>query len=165
MDTVKLDDIRLTVVDAEGTVSFIAHASAVVALAAACASDPTTLRELLDASTRFDKSLRDKVLNGLAVFDEHNLPDDLSAIHHQLETLAPRNTPVFRVLDPITREASLRPVRSGVVLYNLPAKRIVQIENTYEPLAPSGEVNYHNGKFLSIRLVPYKLSPDWTIVP
>ena len=25
--------------------------------------------------------------------------------------------------------------------------------------------HYHNGKFLSIRLVPYKLSPDWTIVP
>ena len=165
MDIVKLDDIRLTIVDSEGTVSFIAHASAAVALAAACASDPTSLRELLDASTRFDRALRGKVLNGLAVFDEHNLPDDLSAIHQQLEALAPRNTPVFRVLDPITREASLRPVRSGVVLYNLPARRIVQIENTYEPLAPSGEVNYHNGKFLSIRLVPYKLSPDWTIVP
>ncbi len=165
MDIVKLDDIRLTVVDTEGTVSFIAHASAAVALAAACASNPTTLRELLDESRRFDKALRDKVLNGLAVFDEHNLPDDLSAIHQQLATLAPRNTPVFRVLDPITREASLRPVRSGVVLYNLPARRIVQIENTYEPLVPSGEVNYHNGKFLSIRLVPYKLSPDWIIVP
>ena len=165
MDIVKLDDIRLTVVDSEGTVSFIAHASAAVALAAACASNPTTLRELLDASTRFDKALRDKVLNGLAIFDEHNLPDNLNAIHEQLETLAPRHTPVFRVFDPITREASLRPVRSGVVLYNLPARRIVQIENTYEPLAPSGEVNYHNGKFLSIRLVPYKLSPDWTIVP
>lgn len=165
MDIVKLDDIRLTVVDTEGTVSFIAHASAAVALAAACASDPTTLRDLLDASTRFDRALRDKVLNGLAIFDEHNLPDNLSAIHAQLESMAPRETPPFRVLDPITREASLRPVRNGCVLYNLPARRIVQIENTYEPLAPSGEVNYHNGKFLSIRLVPYKLSPDWTIVP
>jgi hypothetical protein len=165
MDIVKLDDIRLTIVDTEGTVSFIAHASAAVALVAACASNPTTLHELLDASTRFDRGLRDKVLNGLAVFDEHNLPDNLSDIHQQLQALAPRNTPVFRVLDPITREASLRSVRSGVVLYNLPARRIVQIENTYEPLASSGEVNYHNGKFLSIRLVHYKLSPDWTIVP
>lgn len=165
MDIVKLDDIRLTVVDTAGTVSFIAHASAAVALAAACADNPATLRDLLDASTRYDRALRDKVLNGLAVFDEHNLPDNLSDIHERLETLAPREIPAFRVLDPITREASLRPVRSGVVLYNLPARRIVQIENTYEPLAPSGEVNYHNGKFLSIRLVPYKLSPDWTIVP
>ena len=165
MEYVKLDDIRLTVVDSAGTVSFVAHASAAVALAAACANDPTTLRELLDASTQYDRGLRDHVLNGLAIFDEHNLPDDLSAIHRQIETLAPRQLPAFRVLDPITREESLRPVRTGCVLYNLPARRIVQIENTYEPLASSGEVNYHNGKFLSIRLVPYVLSADWTIVP
>lgn len=165
MEHVKLDDIRLTVVDTAGTVSFVAHASAAVALAAACASDPTTLRELLDASVTYDRDLRQKVLNGLAVFDEHNLPDNLADIHERLETAAPRETPPFRVLDPITREASLRPVRSGVILYNLPARRIVQIENTYEPLASSGEVNYHNGRYLSIRLVPYTLSPDWTIVP
>jgi hypothetical protein len=165
VEHVKLDDIRLTVVDGAGTVSFVAHASAAVALAAACASDPATLRELLDASTKYDRGLRDRVLNGLAVFDEQNLPDDLSAIHQQIETLAPRQLPAFRVLDAITREESLRPVRNGCVLYNLPARRIVQIENTYEPLTASGEVNYHNGQFLSIRLVPYHLSPDWAIVP
>lgn len=165
MDVVKLDDIRLTVVDEEGTVSFVAHASAAVALTAACSHNPTTLRELLDASQRYDRALRDLVLRGLAIFDEHNLPDELTDIHTKLVQLPPRKTPVFRVLDPITREASLSPVRTGVVLYNLPARRIVQIENTYEPLARSGEVNYHNGRFLSIRLLPYQLSADWMIVP
>lgn len=165
MEYVKLDDIRLTVVDGAGTVSFVAHASAAVALTAACASDPSTLLDLLDATEPFDRGLRQKVLNGLAVFDEHNLPDNLADIHERLESVAPREMPPFRVLDPITREASLRPVRSGVILYNLPARRIVQIENNYEPLALSGEVNYHNGRYLSIRLVPYKLSPGWTIVP
>ena len=165
MDVVKLDDIRLTVVDGEGTVSFVAHASAAVALTAACSHNPTTLRELLDASQRYDRALRDTVLRGLAVFDEHNLPGELSDIHAHLDQLPPRKTPVFRVLDPITREASLRPVRAGAVLYNLTARRIVQIENTYEPLARSGEVNYHNGRFLSIRLLPYKLPADWMIVP
>ena len=165
MDVVRLDAIRLTVVDGEGTVSFVAHASAAVALTAACSHNPTTLRELLDASQRYDRALRENVLNGLAVFDEHNLPDDLSDIHTRLDQLPPRKTPVFRVLDSVTREASLRPVRSGAVLYNLPARRIVQIENTYEPLARSGEVNYHNGRFLSIRLLPYELPADWMIVP
>lgn len=165
MDTVRLDDIRLTVVDGDGTVSFIAHASAAVALTAACSHNPTTLRDLLDASQRYDRALRSTVLHGLAVFDEHNLPDELSDIHTQLDQLPPRKTPVFRVLDPITREASLTPVRSGVVLYNLSARRIVQIQNTYEPLAQSGEVNYHNGRFLSIRLLPYQLPADWLIVP
>jgi hypothetical protein len=165
MDVVRLDDIRLTVVDAEGTVSFVAHASAAVALTAACSHNPATLRDLLDASQRYDRALRESVLNGLAIFDEHNLPGELGHIHTQLDHMPPRKTPVFRVLDSVTREASLRPVRTGVVLYNLPARRIVQIENTYEPLTPSGEVNYHNGRFLSIRLLPYQLPADWLIVP
>ncbi|HEX5570404.1 MAG TPA: hypothetical protein VFX31_03400 [Ktedonobacterales bacterium] len=165
MDVARLDDIRLTVVDEAGTVSFVAHASAAVALTAACSHNPTTLRDLLDASERYDRGLRATVLRGLAVFDEHNLPDDLSHIHSQLGALPPRQTPVFRVLDTVTREASLRPVRTGVVLFNLPARRIVQIENTYEPLARAGEVNFHNGKFLSIRLLPYELPPTWSIVP
>lgn len=165
MDVVRLDDIRLTVVDVAGTVSFVAHASAAVALTAACSHNPATLRDLLDASQRYDRALRDTVLKGLAVFDEHNLPDELDHIHAQLDELPPRKTPVFRVLDSVTREASLTPVRSGVVLYNLPARRIVQIQNTYEPLAQSGEVNYHNGRFLSIRLLPYQLPADWLIVP
>lgn len=165
METVKLDDIRLTVVDGAGTVSFVAHASASQALAAACASEPATLRELLDASTTYDRKLRDNVLADLAVFDEHNVADNLTDIHLRLDTLAPRQVRAFRVLDPITREASLNPVRSGVILYNLPAHRIVQIENTYQPIRPSGHVNYHNGQFLSVRLIPYELSPDWMIVP
>ena len=99
------------------------------------------------------------VTRGLAIFDEHNGADELSDIHQQLKTLPPRRTPVFRVLDTVTREASLRPVRAGVVLFNLPAKRIVQIENTYDRLSHSGEVNYHNGQFLSIRSLPYELPP------
>jgi hypothetical protein len=165
MEVVKLDDIRLTVVDGAGTVSFVAHASAAVALTAACSHNPTTLRELLDASQRYDRGLASAVLRGLAIFDEHNLPDDLSDIHQKLAELPLRETPVFRVLDAVTREASLRPVRQGAVLYNLTARRIVQIENIYEPLTRSGEVNYHNGRFLSIRLLPYELPADWTLVP
>ncbi|HEX2350739.1 MAG TPA: hypothetical protein VHI51_20070 [Ktedonobacterales bacterium] len=165
MDVARLDDMRLTVVDEAGTVSFVAHASAAAALTAACSHNPATLRDLLDASERYDRGLRATVLRGLAVFDEHNLSDDLSDIHSQLDTLPARQTPVFRVLDAVTREASLTPVRTGVVLFNLPARRIVQIQNTYEPLAQSGEVNYHNGRFLSIRVLPYRLSSEWMIVP
>ena len=160
-----MDVMRLTVVDEQGTVSFVAHSSAAVALTAACEQEPNTLDELLQASKKYDRGLHRLVANGLAVFDEHNLPDDMRAIHAQLTSLPPRETPVFRVLDAVTREASLRSVRAGVVLFNLPAKRIVQIENTYEPLALSGEVNYHNGTFLSIRQLHYSLAPHWSIVP
>lgn len=160
-----VDVMRLTVVDGSGSVSFVAHTSAAVALTAACASSPQSLHDLLLAARTYDRGLRDLVLSGLAVFDEHNVPGNLAAIHEQLRTRPPRELPVFRVLDATTREASLRPVRAGVVLFNLPAKRIVQIANTDEILDRAGKVNYHNGRFLSIREFEYELPPDWSIVP
>jgi hypothetical protein len=157
--------MRYTVVDRQGTVSFVAHDSAKTALTAACAENPPTLVDLLRVSRTYDRGLCDLVLNGLAVFDEHNLPDHLNVIHQQLAILAPREVPVFRVLDEVTREASLRPVRTGVILFNLLRKRIVQISNTDWPLERAGEVNYHNGKFLSRRVFDYELPPEWSIVP
>ena len=160
-----MDVMRLTVVDKDGTVSFVAHSSAAVALTAACAADPPSLDALLTAAQRYDKGLRQHVLDGLAVFDRHNNANDLRIIHGLLATLPPRELPVFRVLDDVTRQASLNPVRAGVVLYNLIRKRIVQIQNTYEPLARAGDVNYHNGRFLSIRLLAYELPAYWSIVP
>jgi hypothetical protein len=160
-----VDVMRLTVVDKDGTVSFVAHSSAAVALTAACAADPPSLDGLLSASQRYDKALRQQVLDGLAVFDRHNNANDLRLIHGLLATLPPREAPVFRVLDDVTRQASLHPVRAGVVLYNLTRKRIVQIQNTYEPLSRAGDVNYHNGRFLSIRLLAYELPAYWSIVP
>jgi hypothetical protein len=157
--------MRMTVVDNTGTVSFVAHSSAAHALTAACAEDPASLDDLLAATQKYDRALRGRVLEGLEVFDRHNRSDNLAIIHGLLATLPPRDVPVFRVLDAITRQASLDSVRAGIILYNLIDKRIVQIENTYEPLARQGEVNYHNGKFLSIRQLAYRLPPHWSIVP
>lgn len=160
-----MDVMRFTVVDKDGAVSFVAHTSAAVALTAACSHDPESLGSLLDASSKYDRGLRDLVRSGLAVFDEHNVPGDTRRIHAQLQQLPPRDIPVFRVLDDVTRDASLQPVRAGVILFNLLRKRIVQIANTDEQLARSGEVNYHNGKFLSRRVFDYELPPHWSIVP
>lgn len=165
METVRLDVMRFTVVDTEGTVSFIAHTSAALALTAACAKNPMTLADLLDVSRTYDRSLHDHVSHGLAVFDEHNLPGDTRAIHEQLRTVAPREVPVFRVLDEVTREVSLTPVRAGAILFNLVRKRIIQIANTDEHIHRAGEVNYHNGRFLSRRVFEYELPAEWSIVP
>jgi hypothetical protein len=165
MDVVRLDVMRFTIVDAQGTISFVAHTSAAIALTAACAENPISVAELLEASRQYDRDLYALVASGLAIFDEHNLPGDVRQIHEQLGSLPPQQTPVFRVLDDTTRDASLQAVRAGVILYNLSKKRIVQIANTYETLTRSGEVNYHNGRFLSRRVLSYKLPPEWSIVP
>jgi hypothetical protein len=160
-----VDVMRLTVIDVRGAVSFVTHTSAAVALTASCAQDPDTLQELLAISRTYDRGLQELVLTGLAVFDEHNVPEDTRSIREQLRRLPPRDTPVFRVLDDETREASLQPVRAGVILFNLLRKRIVQIVNTDEPLARAGEVNYHNGRFLSRYVMDYELPAHWSIVP
>jgi hypothetical protein len=159
------DVMRFTVLDEQGTVSFVTHSSALTALVAACADNPASLRELLEASQRYDRTLRDFVLNGLAVFDEHNIPDDHQSILEQLERLPAPETPVFRVLDERTRDASLESVKAGVVLFNLPKKRIVQIQNMYGVIERMGTVNYHNGRFLSRREFSYELPDSWSIVP
>jgi hypothetical protein len=159
------DVMRFTVVDGHETVSFVARSSALTALVAACAEDPVSLRALLDATQRYDRTLRDEVLNGLAVFDEHNVPDNYAVIQEQLRTLPAQETPVFRVVDEQTRNASLESVKAGVVLFNLPHKRIVQIQNMYETIERAGTVNYHNGRFLSRREFTYELPASWSIVP
>jgi hypothetical protein len=75
--------------------------------------------------------LREYVTCGLAVFDEHNAEGNFAAIHEAIRHFSSDEWPVFRVVDESTREASLRPTRTGVIVFNLPERRIVQIQNSY----------------------------------
>jgi hypothetical protein len=159
-----VDVMRFTIIDDQGTVSFVTHSSAVLALLAACSHDPSSLEQLLDAVHHYDRSVRAYVRTGLAIFDEHNVPGNHLAIHQHLTSLPAQETPVFRVVDDLTRERSLQSVKAGVVLFNLPKKRIVQIQNSYD-LPRAGEVNFHNGRFLSRRTLSYELPSSWSIVP
>jgi len=156
--------MRFTVVDPSGTVSFIGPDQALPALVAACAKNPTTLQELLEHVRPFVPELPERVLSGLAVFDERNSPENLREIHAAFEVVRREQVPVFRVLDARTREVSLNPVAAGVVLFNLVAKRIVQIHNTYAQIQRSGRVRTARGE-QPVRVVEYELPPEWTLVP
>src|SRR5438270_6481837 len=115
------DVMRFTVVDPRGRVSFIAPCSTLEALVAACASEtqPRTIEQFLKAAEPFVGDLAERVLSGLAVFDEHNSPTNYRWIHAALDYCLPQEAPVFRVVDPRTEEISLSPVRAGVVVFNL----------------------------------------------
>src|SRR6478736_4427794 len=65
-----VDVMRFTIIDVASRVSFVAPCPVLDALVAACAQQPTTLVELLDDATPFAPDLKDRVLSGLAVFDE-----------------------------------------------------------------------------------------------
>ena len=77
-------------------------------------------------------------LSPLAVFDEHNAYGNFTAIHSALDHLRPHELPPFRVVDDRTRQASLQPVKAGAIIFNLPKRRIVQIQNTFSDVQRMG---------------------------
>lgn len=82
-----------------------------------------------------------------------------------MDTTAPVELPPFRVVDERTRHLSLKPVATGLILYNLKALRIIQIQNSYAEVqrADRGRVR-QNGRPTRI-LYYYKLPEEWNIVP
>lgn len=157
--------VRCTVVDDQGAVSFVADGDALPALAAACAQNPRGLEELLAITDGYYHDLRDRVLNGLALFDELNAPGNYEAIHQAFAYCAPHEQPVFRVVDDATREMSKQAVKAGVVLFNLRAKRIVQIQNSYREIQRSGRARVFDGRALTNSVFSYRLPREWAIVP
>jgi hypothetical protein len=161
--------MRFTVVDNEGSTSFVAPCNALKALVAACSKAPSNLEELLSVAVRYDSDIKDYVLNSLAVFDEHNSHanhDQIqTAIDYADEQRSAHNLPVFRVVDEPTREASLQPVKAGLVIFNLKERRIIQVHNTYADIKRRDRGRIHEGGEPTGRLYHYSLPMDWRIVP
>jgi hypothetical protein len=157
--------MRFTVVDRDSTVSFIGPDRALQALVAACASGPESLGGLLEQAAPFTGDLRERVLSGLAVFDEHDAGGDHRWIHAAFDFCKREEVPVFRVVDDRTRETSLSPVWAGAVVFNLKAKRIVQIQNTYAEIKRKGRLRIMEGARPTNRVRRYELPAEWTVVP
>lgn len=157
--------LRYTVVDGMGTVSFVGPGHVMKMLAAACAKDPADIRSLLDATGRYDAVFAKTVLDGLCIFDEHNTAEDYASGEAQVTEIEPKRSPPFRVLSDAMRNQSLEPVGAGLVVYNLPARRIIQIQNSYAELHRQGRGRLReNGRPVE-RLYHYNLPDSWTILP
>jgi len=157
--------LRCTVIDRAGGVSFLTHGDALPALVAACTWNPATLDEFLHLTEPFYANLTDYVQCGLAVFDEHNSAGHYEEIHRKLTTLPRHRQPIFRVVDDLTREASLRPVKAGAVIFNLKAKRIVQIVNSYREIHRTGKGHVFDGARHTDAVFRYRLPEEWALVP
>lgn len=157
--------MRYTIIDGDGKISFVGPCVALEALVAGCSRQPGTVGELLEAAAPFNPSLQEVVSSGLAVFDEHNSPANFRNILAALDFCRPADLPVFRVLDERTQEASLTPVKAGVVVFNLIDKRIVQIQNTYSEIRRRGRVRIVEDGRPTNRVRRYELPPDWSLVP
>ncbi|MGB2694373.1 MAG: hypothetical protein WBD55_04200 [Dehalococcoidia bacterium] len=157
--------LRSTIVDERGAISFIIEGDALPALVKACAIDPFTLESMLNSLDSYYGNLRERVLNGLAIFDERNLEGRYDAIHQAFEFCAPHEQPVFRVVNEETREMSLRPVKAGAVIFNLRARRIVQIQNSYWEITRNGRGRVFDGQRFTGERFAYRLPGEWSLVP
>lgn len=157
--------MRLTMVDTTGSASFIAPAHGAKVLTAACSQGPTTLDELFQIARPFDAEMIDSVLDGLALFDQHNGDGNYTAVHDMLASLEPREMPPFRVVDEPTRAASLAPVSTGLVIFNLKAQRIVQVQNSYSSLLRRDRGRIRASGHPTRHLYRYELPSEWSLVP
>jgi hypothetical protein len=161
--------MRYTVIDPQGTASFVAPCTALKALVAACASAPSNVNDLLSATAPYDSDLKEYVLNSLALFDEHNANGRHDQIHFAINYADEQRThhqiPAFRVVDEVTREASLQPVKAGLVLFNLKDRRIIQLQNTYAEVRREDRGRVHQGGEPTSRLYKYRLPMEWQILP
>lgn len=160
-----MSTIRLTVIDAGGTVSFVGPAHAAKVLTAACSRGPATLGELLRIARPFDAETIGELIEGLALFDRHNPEGDYAAIHALLTSLNPTATPPFRVVDELTRATSLAPVSTGLILFNLTAQRIVQVQNSYAALLRQDRGRIRADGRPTRHLYRYVLPNEWVLVP
>lgn len=163
MSSQKRFPMRFTVIDSRGTVSFVAPAHLMKAFAAGCADGAGDSADLLLAASACDQQEVDRIRRELHVFDEYHTSEQTD----YLETWLSHDSAArpFRVFDQVSRQVSLRPEGSGLVVFNLIRQRIVQVQNSFAELRrrDRGRVRL-NGK-PTPRLYRYELPAEWRILP
>ena len=157
--------LRLTIIDAAGGISFVAPGEALPAVLKACAGNPAQTGDMIVRAEQYYGGLRERIENGLAIFDERNTPGHYDAIHAALEHARPDESPLFRIVDDVTREASLRPVKAGAVVVNLMDRRIITLQNGYQEITRTGRGEVIDGERMTGASFTYRLPKNWALVP
>ena len=157
--------IRFTIIDDRGIVSFVGPCHGIKMFVAACSSHPSTVEQLLQNTRRYDAAFICSIESSLAVFDEHNTQENYAAFLALVETTTPTDLPAFRVVDEQSRALSLKPAATGVILFNLKTRRIIQVQNSYAEVlrVDRGRIR-QNGRPTRM-LYYYSLPDEWSIVP
>lgn len=156
--------MRFTIVDDRSTTSFLAPPHVLKAITACCARGVSSVREVLSMLAEYDAILANEINDQLSVFREHNTSSDTGWIRARFDQELEDPGP-FDVLDERTRRVSLEPTRLGLVVFNLPARRIVQVQNTYANLQRSDRGRVRRNGIPTQTFYSYTLPADWSIVP
>lgn len=157
--------IRFTVADRDGTSSFVGPGHAIKMLVAACAKEPDTLGDLLQHTRRYDDQFATRIMNGLTVFDEHNVQGDTASIESTFSEKPSAEWPPFRVFNDVTRRASTQPCQAGLIVLNLKEKRIIQVQNSYAEIQRCDRGRIRAAGQPTRTLYHYTLPQEWALVP
>jgi hypothetical protein len=157
--------IRFTIIDEREASSFVGPCHAIKMLVAACSRHPSSSGQLLQFVRPYDEAFARSIESGLAVFDEHNTRENHAAFLAQLGSTPPAELPPFRVFDERTRQLSLKPVATGLILFNLKARRIIQVQNSYAEVLRRDRGRIRENGRPTHTLYYYSLPDEWNIVP
>ncbi len=138
--------VRLTIIDATATVSFVAPPHVMKMTTAACAHNPADVPTLLDQLGAYDPGFAARLQAAIKGAKDEDLG---------LVMLSPGED----------REPSLQASDGGVVIFNLLAKRIVQISNRVGAIEREDRGRMRrNGRPVQV-FYTYTLPAEWSIVP
>lgn len=145
-----MPQIRLSFIDQAETISFVAPAHILKMAVAGCARGALTARGLVAAIGQYDPAFSARIASALSEEAAGRGDADL-----RLAVLAPGDVP----------GPSLEPEEGGIVIFNLPARRIVQIGSRPDAVERSGRGRMRrNGRPVQVYYA-YELPEEWSIVP
>ena len=158
-----MNNYRFNIIDADGIVSFLGPRHGSKMIAAACSANHRTLRGVLTYVRALDEAWVQDIESGLNAFDQDAV--SISAPQQSSPALERVWQHPFRVVDAMSRQASMIPGALGLLVINLKEQRIIQVENRSVDLQRKdrGRVRRH-GKPTRM-LFRYHLSPEWALVP
>jgi hypothetical protein len=156
---------RFTIIDPAGTVSFLGPGHGPKVFAAACSQGAEDHRGLLRLAESYDAHWIAEVRAGLHVFDEHNVSALATSFQDHVRSTPGDRLMPFRVIDTVTRRLSTQSARSGLILFNLNQKRIIQVQNSYSELREQDRGRIRADGHPTSSFFFYRLPETWRILP
>ena len=156
--------LRVTIQDANQTISFLAELPTCMRLIAGCSINPKSLDELLTATDIYQRGLVASLMAQLMEFDKALHRHGPVAIHQRIAKARQAGQPFkppFQVIDELTEEESRRADDSSLIFIELNTRLIRTSPDLNIPR--KAEVRVQIGETESDRLVSYILPSEWKI--
>jgi hypothetical protein len=156
--------IRVTIIDTQQTISFLASQDSLLRLVAGCSANPGDAGELLIATDLYQRGIASAVMAGLIEFDKMMQRQGPGSFQETLEQAKRQEQPLamtFQVIDQASQAEALQPRACDLAIIDLTSCKIRTSPSLQIP--PSGEVRIHTGQTPTDKHVTYILPQQWKI--